>query len=89
MKRSAEVKTFFLFLFSRGKGKENFKLCTCCLKTHTQCFYTIVTFDTPNPDKTRFSKGAVNLKVLKPLPHSSQMPKDQHIGHRNLFKSTS
>ena len=40
-------------------------------------------------DKTRFSKGAVNLKVLKPLPHSSQMPKDQHIGHRNLFKNTS
>ena len=40
---------FFLFLFSRGKGKENFKLCMCCLKIHTQYFYTIVTYDTPNP----------------------------------------
>ena len=44
-----KFKTFFLFLFSRGKGKENFKLCMCCLKTHTQYFYTIVTYDTPNP----------------------------------------
>ena len=40
-------------------------------------------------DKTRFSKGAVNLKVLKPLPHSSKMPKDQHIGHRNCSKTLS
>ena len=37
-------------------------------------------------DKTRFSKGVVNLKALKPLSHKSQMPKDQHISHRNLLK---
>ena len=43
-----KFKTFFL-LFSRGKGKENFKLCMCCRKTHTQYFYTIVNYDTPNP----------------------------------------
>ena len=79
----------FFFYFQQCKGKENFKLCMCWLKTHTQYFYIIVTYDTPNHDNTRFSKGAVNLKVLKPLPHSSQMPKDQHIGHRNLFKNTS
>ena len=70
------------------------KLLTCSLKkkkknTHTQYFYTIVTYGTPNPHKTRSSKGAVYLKVLKPLLHSSQIPKNQHIGHRSLFKNAS
>ena len=44
-----KLKTFFYFYFQRGKGKENFKLCMYCLKNHTQYFYTIVTYDTPNP----------------------------------------
>ena len=52
MKRSAEVENVFYFYLQRGKGKENFnkfKLCMCCLKNHTQYFYTIVTYNTPNP----------------------------------------
>ena len=44
-----KLKTFFYFYFQRGKGKENFKLCMYCLQNHTQYFYTIVTYDTPNP----------------------------------------
>ena len=40
----------FLFYFQCVKGKENSKLCMCCLKNHTQYFYLIVTwYDTPNP----------------------------------------
>ena len=49
----AEVENiFFFFYFQRGKGKENFKLCMCWLKPHTQYFYTIVTYDTPIPTIT-------------------------------------
>ena len=39
----------FFFYIQRCKGKENFKLCMCWLKTHSQYFYIIVTYDTPNP----------------------------------------
>ena len=48
MKRSAEVENVF-FSFQRGKTKESAKLFTCCIKSHTQYLYTIVTYDMPNP----------------------------------------
>ena len=89
--KSAEVESVFLFLFPTWLRQGKFQALHVLSKKPHAVFLHLQSSPTTRLtyDKTRFSKGAVNLKVLKALPHSSQIPKDQPIGHGNLFKNTS
>ena len=73
MKRTSEVENVFFFNMLKARKIPSF---ACVVKKTT---LSISTQSSPTTrlthDKTRFSKGAENLKVLKPLPRSSQMPK--------------
>ena len=70
-----KLKTFiFIFIFNVVKTRKISSFAGVVYKTYSISIQsspsTCVTYD-----KTRFSKGAVNLKVLKPLPHSSHCQK--------------
>ena len=85
MKRKSSA----LFIFQLGKAEENAKLLTCCLKNTSSISKQSSPTTRLTHDKTRFSKGVVTWKVLKPLPHSTERPRNQNIGKSNLFENVS
>ena len=82
-----ETKCSILFIFQLGGAKENAKLLTCCLKKHKQY---IISPNNRHPrhaqptTKLDFLKSG-DLEALKPLPHSTQMPRGQHRRPQQFF----
>ena len=81
--RKNETKCSVFFIFQLGKAKENAKLLTCCLKNSSICKQSSPTTRQPTT-KLDFLKSG-DLEALKPLPHSTQMPRGQQRRQQQFF----